>query len=581
MPTLALRALLVATMLLMTLQRAQAQVPVPNADERAWLNAAIPGIVSPEGIMDTLHPGIATLIESELVLYDLNGDVQLPGMGYLSALTSLRIWTYDHNSTAPAQVSIPRLGMALQDLHITLRNSIDVDLQLPLLPPSMERLALECGNVMGGLDIAGMPEHIGEFDLANFGSLAWSGPCAVEEFRMGYSWETPVDLQVPMLEAEEMVVHDMVIAALDLSLVSAPDLSISISLINGPLAWPSGLEFLNIQQGEVNMDLPAFPEGLTELELYLVFIECLPWLPSSLTTFTAVPPYVPCLPNWPVALVDYDLGPGITPATATYCTVLNSACPNPNPVLTGQVFLDLDGDGERDPGEHGVPGTSVWIAPSGQMVGTDTAGLWHIGVAPGEHTITVGTDFPYAISISPDQHTGSVPALGDLDAMNDFAVTVVPGIQDLRAHLYGNPARAGFNNRLYLVCRNVGTVTAAPEATFAFDPVQSWVSADPAPDGLSGNTATWSLPALGPGAEITLTVDLHTPASTSLGQALGHLLSVGPLALDAEDFDNIDALEQVVVGSYDPNDKLVSPQEADQFQVAEPLTYTIRFQNTG
>lgn len=47
--------------------------------------------------------------------------------------------------------------------------------------------------------------------------------------------------------------------------------------------------------------------------------------------------------------------------------------------------------------------------------------------------------------------------------------------------------------------------------------------------------------------------------------------------------DNIAVLNDIAVGSYDPNDKRVSPEMMTPWQVSagEPLTWTVRFQNTG
>ena len=318
-----------------------------------------------------------------------------------------------------------------------------------------------------------------------------------------------------------------------------------------------------------------------DLGISLVTVECLPWLPSTLTTFVADPPYFPCFPNWPSALVNYDFGPGITPTTATYCTIINSDCPGLGPALSGYVFLDLDADGLRDPGELGVPGAIVSIAPAGQVAGGDTAGHWQISVPPGDHTITVTTNYPYAQSVAPNEHQASVPGMNDVDSGNDFAVTVTPGIQDLQAFLTATPARPGFDHQLHLTCRNYGTVSVAPELSLQFDGYDTWVSATVPPTSQSGSSASWSLPELAPGADFLITVTLNTSTGAALGWEIGHVLTVGPVATDQIAYDNTAYLVQTVVGSYDPNDKLVVPDLVTQGKVFDPMTWTIRFQNTG
>ena len=55
-----LRLILLLSFLYLTME-GSAQVFIPDQVERDWLNTEIPGIVDGNGIMDTLHPGIAQL----------------------------------------------------------------------------------------------------------------------------------------------------------------------------------------------------------------------------------------------------------------------------------------------------------------------------------------------------------------------------------------------------------------------------------------------------------------------------------------------------------------------------------------
>ncbi len=202
-----------------------AQVPITNVDERNWLNEQIPGIVDGAGVMDTLHPAIAGLQSSSLVIYDLNGTIELRSLGYLNALASLTIWTYPHNVSASASVAIDRVAPSLRYLDISLRNAMGVSLQLPALPQEMDHLSLTSVETLGQVHIELLPEELGLLRLSNWDDLAWAGPCTAEEPYMGYTVETAVDLVLPPLIAEEATVHDMVIDQLDLSAVSVPNLS--------------------------------------------------------------------------------------------------------------------------------------------------------------------------------------------------------------------------------------------------------------------------------------------------------------------------------------------------------------------
>jgi uncharacterized repeat protein (TIGR01451 family) len=74
-----------------------------------------------------------------------------------------------------------------------------------------------------------------------------------------------------------------------------------------------------------------------------------------------------------------------------------------------------------------------------------------------------------------------------------------------------------------------------------------------------------------------------TPITTSLDSFIRLRANVLPIEQDSAKEDNSAVLLSRVVGSYDPNDKLVEPKTLtpDNVKIGVPLQYTIRFQNTG
>ena len=174
--------------------------------------------------------------------------------------------------------------------------------------------------------------------------------------------------------------------------------------------------------------------------------------------------------------------------------------------------------------------------------------------------------------------------MGDADTLNDFAATLIPNIQDLRAQLYAEPARPGFGNRLFLHADNYGTIPTAAQITLNFDADQTWVGSSVAPTSMTGNTAVWDLATLDFAEQVNLTVDLTTAASVPLGTPLAHTLTADPGIADQTPLNNVVICNDSVVGSFDPNDKLLSPKKLSLSTVQGgyiPLEYTIRFQNTG
>ena len=117
-----------------------------------------------------------------------------------------------------------------------------------------------------------------------------------------------------------------------------------------------------------------------------------------------------------------------------------------------------------------------------------------------------------------------------------------------------------------------------------YDADQTWVGSSIAPNSQSNNTAIWNLPTLAVGATANLTVDLNTPASVPLGTPIDHILNALPDADDETPSNNFILFPDTVVGSFDPNDKLLSPAVMSPSEVQaneKPITYTVRFQNTG
>ncbi len=264
--------------------------------------------------------------------------------------------------------------------------------------------------------------------------------------------------------------------------------------------------------------------------------------------------------------------------------MLNSSCPGSNPGISGRVFMDLDGNGQYDPGEPGLPTASVSLQPSNYIVGCDLDGTWQVGVLPGSYTMVPSSYYPYVQSFTPTTHTADLPAMGMADTHNDFAAFLIPDIQDLQARLDAGPAVPGFNSQLYLSCRNFGTVPMDAHLVLDLDPDQSWVGSSIAPGSISGNTATWDVPGLAVGSTISIVVELNTAANVPLGTTLNYHLVVLPDSSDETPVDNIVNYTDSVVGSYDPNDKLVAPSSLSPAEIqagGTRLNYTVRFQNTG
>lgn len=588
----ALRNLALCLTLLMAASHGNAQVFIPDPIERDLLNGLIPGIVDVGGMMDTLHPGIAALDSAVFTLSTMPSEVNFHGTPYLDALTWIAFATswQAPAATQPSTITIEGLPSSLRELHLNLRNDAGLALHLPHMPAQMDKFTMNnIAPAPSPCTIAGFPEQLERMELWGVDNIFWSGTGHVNYTYLSWAIGS-YEVHLPSFSTNSLNIQGCSVALLDLSQVETLRMDLSFCSDGGDIRWPSAMEQLHLDMCYQQGIWGPFPSTLRQIYMDMTSVHCMPWLPDGLDMLSCYPFFgIGCFNNWPSSLAHafHLLGPDeeyVTQATANYCSVLNSTCPGPNPGIAGRVFRDLDNNGQYDAGEPGLPQASVTLQPNGNMVSCQPDGTWEIGVLPGVYSITAASNYPYIQSIAPATHSADVSVMGSADTDNVFAVVLMPDVQDLRVHASAAPARPGFDNHVYLRCENYGTTPVDAELTFTFDADQTWLGSSIAPSAMTGNTATWNFPAMPIGAVRNIVVELNTAASVPLGTAIAHALTADPIATDETPLDNTCTFTDSVIGSYDPNDKLLSPAVLTPDEVAagdKPITYTIRFQNTG
>jgi hypothetical protein len=155
-------------------------------------------------------------------------------------------------------------------------------------------------------------------------------------------------------------------------------------------------------------------------------------------------------------------------------------------------------------------------------------------------------------------------------------------VTDLAVYLSARNPRPGFYNEFWMFCRNEGSELTDGVLSLEVDQLQTYSTSEPAGT-LNGNTLTWQVPLLGLGEIFRVHGWLYTPPSVPLGTTVEYSANVQTTPPDAvPENDTTGALPRVV-GAYDPNDIQVTPEllTTEEFASAMPVTYTIRFQNTG
>ncbi|HYD90741.1 MAG TPA: T9SS C-terminal target domain-containing protein, partial [Flavobacterium sp.] len=221
----------------------------------------------------------------------------------------------------------------------------------------------------------------------------------------------------------------------------------------------------------------------------------------------------------------------------------------------------------------------------------NSQGVYTIPISAGSYTLTPQNPNSDYFSISPESVTIAFPdeaspytqnfCLSPNGEFYDLEITLVPTV----------PAQPGFDAEYRLIYRNKGTETESVSVDFNFnDSLLDFVSASITPNGVGIGNLNWENFELKPFEEkvIDIILNVNSPQedpAVNNGDELIFSASIGdmiPENMDETPGDNTAELAQIVVGSFDPNDKTCL--EGDNItvdMVGEYVTYLIRFENTG
>ncbi len=208
-------------------------------------------------------------------------------------------------------------------------------------------------------------------------------------------------------------------------------------------------------------------------------------------------------------------------------------------------------------------------------------GLYQLFPGEGEFATTVSPSIPDYFDVNPNPHISNFVGVGIIDVA-DFCLEPNQSINDLTIAIYPtSEARAGFNATYQLVYNNVGTNQLSGDITFTFDEnkVDFLTASEPVASQTS-NTLVLNYTNLSPFE--TRIINLEFYISGDLNDVLNFTSSVTPIVGDNTEENNTFELDQVVIGSFDPNDIRVLEGETITIdEIDNYLHYIIRFQNVG
>lgn len=255
--------------------------------------------------------------------------------------------------------------------------------------------------------------------------------------------------------------------------------------------------------------------------------------------------------------------------------------------ISGRMYYDSNGDCVYDSTlDYAVPGWVNLSNGQGMLAGLD--GTYEFEVFPGTYSVSYNSNYyPFLTPLCP---TNGLHLLNNqtTDIANvDFAFDSDSVFQDLRVSMWKSNIRPGFLHYYYIHVWNDGVLPANGILTFTYDQQVSVSNFTIAPTTFNpaNNTASWVLPTLAPGQHFYVTVTGGIGTSVPIGTLITSVSQVDPIANDITPTNNVDTCYRNVTASYDPNDKLVTPQgegpEGFIGQDEQDMRYTVRFQNTG
>lgn len=261
--------------------------------------------------------------------------------------------------------------------------------------------------------------------------------------------------------------------------------------------------------------------------------------------------------------------------------------------ISGSTKFDFNNDG-CDITDFDYKNLSFNISDGNNLSSmiSNQTGNYYIPVGTGVFTITPNLENPAYFNISPANFTVNFPT-DTSPYIQDFCVTANGIHSDVEVVVIPTiPARPGFDAHYRIIYKNIGNQVENGEVTFKyFDDKTDYVSSSVVFDSQTyygtESTLHWNYSNLLPFETrvIDVVLNVNSPTETpavNIGDILGIFSTISTTNSDEDLSNNSSSLRQVVVGSYDPNDKTcIEGETVDISMVGEYVYYVIRFENTG
>ncbi len=259
------------------------------------------------------------------------------------------------------------------------------------------------------------------------------------------------------------------------------------------------------------------------------------------------------------------------------------------------AFLDSNNNGTQDNGEQNFPlgQFSYEVNNNGNVHNIiSPTGIYNIYDTTNSNSYnlsyTIDSNYVASYGITTSNYSNIYVVIGIGMQTYNFPITVTQSYNDLAVNIVPiNAPRPGFTYQNKIVYTNFGNQTVV-DGTVTFTKDALVTIADNSQTGTtsSANGFTYNFTNLLPFETRTITLTMQVPnvPTVALGDLLTNTASIAPISGDVVPTNNTSTCSQIIIGSYDPNDKMESHGERilhATFTANDYLYYTIRFENTG
>lgn len=256
--------------------------------------------------------------------------------------------------------------------------------------------------------------------------------------------------------------------------------------------------------------------------------------------------------------------------------------------ITGNLYLDMNSDCIKNSGDLSFSNAIVIANPGNRYAYPDAQGNYAFNSVPyGTYSVTTSNYATFISSTCSSTLVTSTSSTTPNSISNDFAFeSTSPTQPDMQVYGYSNGIVPGFVCHAYYYLNNLSPFNGSGifKATLPSAMMAGFVSATPSYT-LSGDTILWNFTNVSYNSYTQFYVNFTVPVNTPLGSTFTTCMWANTTVTDLNPANNTSCYSRMVTGSFDPNDKSVSPTGTGpngNIMVSETeLTYLIRFQNTG